>query len=194
MTLPLRVQTGKHDYAARGNDLYETPACAVRALLEVETLPDGAVWEPACGPGAIARVLRQAGHPVWATDLVDYQSPDQDHAGMDFLAQTGSAPCYFGSIVTNPPYKLAHQFALHAVVLCPRVYMLLRLSFLESERRSEILENGWLARVHVFRKRLPMMHRAGWAGPRITSNAIPFAWFVWDRAHVGATELRRISA
>ena len=47
------------------------------------------IWEPACGPGAIVRVLRDAGHRVIATDLVDYRSPDQDHAGRDFLLERG---------------------------------------------------------------------------------------------------------
>ena len=51
----------------------------------------------------------------------------------------------------------------------PRVVMLLRLAFLESKRRSGILDGGQLARVHVFRNRLPMMHRAGWAGPKASS-------------------------
>jgi hypothetical protein len=44
-------------YAERGLDCYETPAAAVRALLEVESF-DGPIWQPACGPGAIVRVLR----------------------------------------------------------------------------------------------------------------------------------------
>ena len=48
---------GRHQTAARGDDLYETPSEAVLALLEVEDLPDS-IWEPACGPGAIVRVLR----------------------------------------------------------------------------------------------------------------------------------------
>jgi len=69
---------------------------------------------------------------------------------------------------------------------------LLRLAFLESKRRSAVLESGWLKRVHVFRERLPMMHRAGWQGPR-ASSSIPFAWFVFDRDHRGPIELRRIS-
>jgi hypothetical protein len=178
--------------AERKDDLYETPPCAVRALLAVEKLPPGAVWEPACGPGAIVRVLRAAGHKVWATDLVDYKSPDQDQGGIDFLIEHGSSPYFIASIVTNPPFKLADQFVRHALLLCPRVYMLLRLAFLESERRSVILDSGWLRRVHVFRKRLPMMHRAGWDGPR-ASSALAFAWFVFDRDHPGPTELRRIS-
>jgi hypothetical protein len=178
--------------AERRDDLYETPACAVRALLAVESLPQGTVWEPACGPGAIVRVLRAAGHEVWATDLVDYASPDQDESGIDFLMESGSAPYFIGSIITNPPFKNADQFVRHALLLCPRVYMLLRLAFLESERRTAILESGWLKRVYVFRKRLPMMHRAGWNGPR-ASSALAFAWFCWDRSHRGPTELRRIS-
>jgi hypothetical protein len=177
--------------AERRDDLYETPECAVRALLAVESLPRGTVWEPACGPGAIVRALRAAGHEVYATDLVDYKSPDQDASGVDFLMES-SAPDSIGSIITNPPFKLADDFVRHALLLCPRVYMLLRLAFLESERRRVILDNGWLRRVYVFRKRLPMMHRAGWNGPR-ASSALAFAWFCWDRQHCGPAELHRIS-
>jgi hypothetical protein len=176
--------------AERGDDLYETPACAVRALLAVETLPSGAVWKPACGPGAIVRVLRAAGHQVYATDLVDYVSPDQDAHGIDFLMEFAVPD--IASIVTNPPFKLADDFVRHALLLCPRVYMLLRLAFLESDGRSDILEGGRLRRVYVFRERLPMMHRAGWNGPR-ASSALAFAWFVWDRQHRGPPELHRIS-
>jgi hypothetical protein len=104
----------------------------------------------AASPSAIARVLRAAGHEVWATDLVNYASPDQDQSGIDFLMES-LAPDSIASIVTNPPFKLADQFVRHALLLCPRVYMLLRLAFLESERRSGILDNGWLRRVYVFR-------------------------------------------
>lgn len=181
----------KAPLADRRDDLYETPPEAVRALLAVETLPTGAIWECACGRGAIVRVLRAAGHETWSTDLVDYDLPDQDQSGIDFLMEHGSSPYYIGSVVTNPPYKLAGEFAAHALLLCPRVYMLLRLAFLESERRTAILESGWLRRVYVFRNRLPMMHRAGWTGPRAAS-ATAYAWFCWDRTNPGPTELHRI--
>jgi hypothetical protein len=90
----------------RGNDLYETPPEAVHALLAAEAIP-AVVWEPACGPGAIARVLRAAGRRVVATDLVDYASPDQDAAGIDFLLEQ-AAPPGVQCIVTNPPYSAAH--------------------------------------------------------------------------------------
>ena len=148
----------RHPVSARGNDLYETPEVATLALLRAEPLPR-TIWEPACGPGAIVRVLRDAGHRVIATDLIDYRSPDQDHAGRDFLLER-RAPDGVEMIVTNPPFKLAAQFAAHALSLCPRVAMLLRLSFLESgnektkagRARLFALDGGHLARVLVFSK------------------------------------------
>ena len=117
------------DDPARGNDLYETPEVATLALLRAEPLPP-TIREPACGPGAIVQVLRDAGHQAIATDLIDYHSPDQDHVGRDFLLERG-APDGVEMIVTNPPFKLAAQFAAHALSLYRRVAMLLRLSFFE---------------------------------------------------------------
>lgn len=46
------MQLGRSPLAERGHDLYETPACAIEALLRVEPLPHQ-IWEPACGRGAI---------------------------------------------------------------------------------------------------------------------------------------------
>jgi hypothetical protein len=192
MTVNHSAQPGRAPLSERNDDLYETPPEAVRALLAVEQIPAGAIWEPACGPGAIVRVLREAGHRVYATDLVDYDSPDQDTARVDFLIEQQAPDFHIGSIITNPPYKLASHFVRHALLLAPRVIMLLRLAFLESDRRSSILDGGQLARVHVFRNRLPMMHRAGWDGLQ-ASSSIAFAWFVWDRLHSGPTQLDRIS-
>jgi len=191
MPLSLHDQPGQAALKLRKNDLYETPEAAVEALLRVETLPHH-IWEPACGPGAIVRVLRRHGHTVWATDLVDYGCP-QSESRVDFLLEWQSR-LDVEAIVTNPPFKLAEPFVEHALTMVPLVIMLLRLAFLESERRSGILESGRLARVHVFRNRLPMMHRDNYRhAPRPISSAIPFAWFVWDRNHHGPAELRRLS-
>jgi hypothetical protein len=189
----LATGNAKHSLSVRGNDLYQTAPEAVRALLKAEKVPHR-LWEPACGPGSIVRVLREAGHDVFATDLVDYESPDQDSAGVDFLIP-GIAESHFDggrAIVTNPPFKNAEAFIERALVFAPYVAMLLRLNFLESVKRSNILEHSNLARVHVFRNRLNMMHRDGWDGSK-GSSAIAYAWFVWDKSHRGPTELHRIS-
>lgn len=174
----------------RKNDLYETPPEAVHALLEAEHLPD-VIWEPACGPGSIVRVLRSTGRQVYATDLVDYATPDQDESKWDFLMET-QLPLGVQAIVTNPPFKNGMEFVEKAITICPLVIMLLRLNFIESEGRSPILDNGTLASVHVFKNRLPMMHRDGWDGPK-TGNSMCFAWFVWRAGWNKPTELHRIS-
>ena len=181
----------------RKDDLYETPPEAVHALYEAESirgwLPKVEIWEPACGPGSIVQALRDLDRTVIATDLVDYGLEDS-RSGVDFLMETKTpfVDPDFGAIITNPPFKLAEQFVEKALELCPHVIMLLRLAFLESERRTNILEHSGLARVHVFRKRLPMMHRDGWEGNK-TGSGMAFAWFVWDRTYYGPPQLHRIS-
>jgi hypothetical protein len=183
------AQSGQHSFAERQNDLYETPPAATRALMRAESLPRH-IWEPASGRGAITDVLHAGGHEVLATDLIDYGIAGQA-GNCDFLLEH-KLPDGIEAIVTNPPFKNAGEFVEHALQLCPRVIMLLRLAFLESERRCPILENRGRARIHVFRKRLPMLHRDGWEGPK-ASSAIPFAWFVWDRSHTGPAIVNRIS-
>lgn len=188
MALDHACQTGRATLAERKQDLYETPDVAVHALLRVEHLPRR-LWEPACGRGRIVNVLRSAGHEVIGSDLIDYGDPTHFYR-RDFLMERLPAGCE--CIVTNPPFQLAEQFVAHALELCPRVVMLLRLAFYESHRRSHILEECGLARIHAFRKRLPMMHRDGWEG-RKANSGMAFAWYVWDRNHKGATTIHRIS-
>lgn len=184
------AQAGRAPLRERRNDCYDSPPQAVEALLRTITLPHK-IWEPCCGTGNIVGVLRNFGHEVYATDLNDRGCPDSV-ARVDFLMPDMTAPTDCEAIVTNPPYALAEEFVRRALQLCPQVIMLLRLAFLESERRSIILDSGWLEKVLVFRNRLPMMHRAGWDGPK-SSSSMAFAWFCWNRTHIGPAELHRIS-
>jgi hypothetical protein len=181
-------QVQRHTYAERGFDCYATPSVAVEALLRVEQIPH-CIWEPAAGKGAIVRVLRDHGHAVIASDVRDYSFPL--HFVGDFLTQT-KAPTGVECILTNPPFNIVEKFVAHALELSPLVIMLLRLAFMESERRTGILENRGLRCVRTFRKRLPMMHRDQWAG-RKANSGMAFAWFVWDRSHTGPTTINRIS-
>jgi hypothetical protein len=182
-------QVQRHSLSDRKDDFYETPDVAVEALMRVEKLPHH-IWEPACGRGRIVNILRAYGRTVWATDLNNYGCPNSE-SRIDFLMEH-QRRFDVEAIVTNPPFKLAEQFVEHALFMCPRVIMLLRLAFYESARRSHILENAGLARIHCFRKRLPMMHRDGWEG-RKANSGMAFAWYVWDREHKGPTEIDRIS-
>jgi hypothetical protein len=160
--------------------MYPTPPPAVEALLQHEPIP-AVVWEPCCGTCSIVKVLRANGRHVVATDLIDYGVPEQDAAPRDFLRER-AVPPGVEMILTNPPFEISEKIVEHALALCPRVVMLLPCSWLESQKRTSLLESGQLARVHVFRNRLPMMHRLGHDGSR-NSNMRAFAWFVWDRNH-----------
>jgi hypothetical protein len=182
-------QVQRHALSERGDDLYETPPVAIEALLRHERLPHR-LWDPCCGPGNIVNVLRAAGHEVLASDLVDYGDPTHFYR-RDFLMEC-KAPDGCEGVVMNPPFKLAEEFIAHALDLSPLVIALLRLAFMESERRTAILEGRGLARIHVFRRRLPMMHRAGWEG-RKANSGMAFAWFIWIRGHSDPTNINRIS-
>jgi hypothetical protein len=178
----------RHRLKDRGDDCYETPPEAVHTLLRVEPVPN-TVYDPCWGPGAVVTVLRATGRIVHASDLVDYGLEDSQ-SRVDFLMEWRLPPGT-EAIITNPPNKLATEFAEHALWLCPRVMLLEQVQWLGSEKRTRIFESGTLARVHVFRRRLPMMHRRGWTGPKDTSQNY-YAWYVWDRGHTGPTILDRI--
>jgi hypothetical protein len=186
--LDMSSQSRRHPLAERGRDLYETPSVGTEALLRVEQIPHR-VWESAAGRGAITRVLQDHGHDVISSDICDYGFP-LDFVG-DFLMQE-QMPAGCSCILTNPPYQIVEPFVARALKLAPLVIMLLRLAFLESERRCSILEGRGLACVHVFTKRLPMMHRDQWAG-RKANSGMAFAWMIWKRGYASPTVIDRIS-
>lgn len=169
------VQQGRAPLADRKDDLYETPEEATRALLRVEPLR-GRIWEPACGRGAISRVLQNAGCDVVSTDLVNRGFGE---GGIDFLMEN-EAYASASLIVTNPPFKLADEFARHALRLVPTVILLLRWAYAEGAARSDLIDNH-LARVWLGRERLPFMHRDGYEGPKNSNSGAPFAWFVFEQ-------------
>lgn len=181
----LRMVGAREAGSIRADDFYASPPEAVEALLTVEDFT-GAVWEPACGDGAISKVLASHGHAVVSTDLVDRGYGDMH--GIDFLMErTALAP----NIVTNPPFKLGNAFAERAVALATgKVAFLMRLVWLEGQARRRLFDDTRLSRVWVFSARIPRMHRGGssYEGPKSTST-IAFAWFIWDRAHAGKPTL-----
>jgi hypothetical protein len=104
-------------------DLYPTHPSCTRALLKNIKL-QGPVWEPAAGNGDMVKVIREAGYRVHATDIL---------TGQDFLA---TAEPWAGSIVTNPPYRLADEFIAHALSLASaQTAMLLPVGALGGQRR-----------------------------------------------------------
>jgi ParB-like chromosome segregation protein Spo0J len=196
------VGTSSATKEERGVNLYETPPEAMRALMALETF-SMTVLEPACGRGAIVRMLELGGYEVAHSDLVDYQTANQ-HGELqkvqDFLA---TQPASSGSpdIVTNPPYGgsmnafIAHALRVHK----PRKMALLlnwnAYSGFADDDRNFVMDECPPARIYQFKRRLPMMHRDGWDG-NIATSRMNTAWFVWelqaDGTYGECTIVRRI--
>ncbi len=164
------------------DDFYPTPPEATLALLGMEPF-SGAIWEPACGDGAISRVLEAAGHPVVSTDLVDR---GYGESRVDFLMeQRLLAP----TIITNPPFKMAEEFLEKGLALgAVKIAMLLRLAWLEGRARKTIFESTPISRVLIASKRIQMARGGSDRGDG-GGGMIAFAWFVWDVTHTGPPTL-----
>ena len=169
-----------------GPDYFPTPEWATYALLDNEPF-EGAIWEPACGDGSMARVLEQSGHSVEASDLFDR---GYGQSGIDFLAAEKIAD----NIVTNPPYNVAEGF-VHAGLSKSRrkLALLLRLAFLEGgNRQRTIFSETAPTSVWVFSERITF-YPAG--AVRRGSGTTAYAWFVWDKqALPAATQLKWLPA
>ena len=165
----------------RGDDLYQTPAECIRALMDVEPLPQR-VWEPACGPGAICVELERAGHTVIDSDIRQHRKGQI--AVCDFLTVEKPPMEGFEAIITNPPFKTAEQFVHKALYFCPTVYMLLRLGFIEGLRWEERGLSAHLRHVWVFSPRPPRMHMEGWTGPKTDAAGFTVGWFCFQRNYL----------
>jgi hypothetical protein len=175
----MRIQNrNAYDDGLDDLDPYFTCPEAVASLIALEgnRLPQR-LWEPAAGDGAIVRLLRAAGHSVIASDVHDY---GLEGCGIrDYL--TAEPPAGIEGIVTNPPYRLAQQFAEKALGEVPYVAFLVRSNFdVEGVKRMPFRASHPPTRIWRSARRLPMMHRYGWTGNRAPSNT-PYSWLVWER-------------
>jgi hypothetical protein len=162
-----RSIVGATDGGRPENDFYPTPPEGTLGLLKVESFV-GNIWEPACGNGAMSKVLESAGYKVVSTDLEPRGYGTQ---GDFFFYGSLLAP----NIVTNPPFRLAQEFADRALALC-------KLVFLEGKERGNWFPNTPLKSVYVFSERLNLYRNGIDNGG---SGMIAFAWFVWERGYSG---------
>lgn len=159
-------------------DFYETPPEATHALLRVEAFL-GYVLEPACGAGAIARVLGYHSIPVMTNDIHQY-GYQLDHQ-RDFLQHCWPVP----NIIMNPPYNQAEKFVRHALSNAhTKVASFMRIGFLESQSRYPMFTREGLApsRVYVFSNRMN-------CDPTVKSSQVCYAWYIWDQADIRARQL-----
>lgn len=157
-------------------DFYETPYSLTRKFLDVEKFDKSlSVCEPACGKGAITKVLNE----YWDKDLIT--SYDQE---VNFLWETGN----YNSVITNPPYTTALQFIDRAKrVATEKFAFLLPLSYLHGKQRYDEIysdrEYG-LKKVYVF-TRYPMLGEKLREDGKYRTGMMVYAWFVWENGHSG---------
>lgn len=172
------------------NDYYATDPKAVDALVGMYELPKK-IWEPACGAGHLAKRLTELGYEVEATDLIDR---GYGQGGVDFLSELDAhgSDC----ILTNPPYKYATEFILHAIRLLPIggvCAMFLKTSFLEGKRRRDELYKVMPPRyIFQFSERMVCAPNGDFKKMEKVGSAVAYAWFVWEKGWKGDTIIRWI--
>jgi hypothetical protein len=147
-----------------GSNFFPTPPWGTRALCEKikDELKGARVWEPACGEGHMARTLAEYAPDVLATDAFDYSQiwPGQHYIRDLLLCHVEPNPRETGIdwVITNPPFKQAEAFMAAALkVARVGVAMLVRIQFLEGEKRKRLLYDlHWPTDVFVFSERLPI--------------------------------------
>lgn len=169
-------------------DYYGTSPKTTKALLGQEPF-SVRVWEPCVGHHLIADALDKHGYVVRCSDITEYHG--YEHEVLNFLE---TAETWDGDIVTNPPYNLAADFvkkALETVTYGRKVAMLLRLQFLEGQKRySEIFEQNPPSRIYVFTNRQVCSKVDDFT----EGSAVAYAWFVWEKGFTGSPTIHWLTA
>jgi len=150
------------------SDFYETPYSITKQLLEVEHF-NNTILEPACGDGAISKLLK---------DCIYYDKE------VDFLKETK----HYDYIITNPPFSLALEFVLKAKEITNKKFaFLLPLSYLHGKKRFDNVYSDKeypLARVYVF-TRYPMLGDRLREDGKYRTGMMVYAWYIWEKSYKG---------
>lgn len=121
----------------RDLDFYPTPAEVTIALLEFLKLPKSVIWEPACGNGAMSKILEHYQHTVISTDIAteSYGMP-----GNNFLKEGYHYAC--DCIITNPPFNLSHPFIKKALTIAQTVAILCKSQYWHSRSRAKLFRDN----------------------------------------------------
>lgn len=178
------------DAVREENDFYATEPEAIDRLLAVCSLPrDKTIWECACGNGNLSKRLEDLGFSdVVSTDLIDR---GYGVGGVNFLTDFSEEGSFDGTILTNPPYRYAVEFCKQALKLVSegnKVYMFLRIQFLETKKRAEWFRTGksGLKTVYVFGERIGCWINNQKKG----SSAQAYCWFEFEKSYEGEVTVK----
>lgn len=182
------------------NDFYATDPYVIDRSIsffdEIGISKNEKIWECACGKGHLSKRLEEYGFDVCSTDLIcrGYGETADFFTQREPLGET---------ILTNPPFKLAHEFIFHANEIQGENNLsvfLLKIQFLETEKRILLFKNCGLKYVGVmanrvccamngeFEKYFKMDKKTG----AYKGSTQFMAWFVFQKGYVGNAIIRWI--
>lgn len=172
-------------------DYYATDPIAIDVLINDGGVTfDKPIWECSCGEGHLSERLKKYGYNVRSTDLVDR---GYGEGGVDFLKYNEE---WDGDIVTNPPYKFAKEFIEHAMDLIPdrcRVFMFLKIQFLEGKSRKELFKKYPPKNVYVSCSRIFCAKNGNFDEKKTGNSAVAYAWYEFEKGYSGESKLKWVN-
>lgn len=171
----LQLTTGGSKENRRELDFYPTPPEVTIALMDFLDLPKGTIWEPACGDGAMSKVLESYGHQVISTDI---RSDVYGTGGVDYFTTAHNCD----AIITNPPFNTSEEFIRKAIGEAKVVAMVLKSQYWHAKKRFELFKKYPPAYV------LPLTWRPDFlSGEKGGAPTMECIWTVWDTDYEGPT-------
>jgi len=161
-------------YTLGEKDFYPTPAWVTELLLDRFPPPAGRIVEPCAGAGAIVGELVRRGHGVWANEIGDgYRDSlvsliGEHNVSIGDWYDVDRVPDGCTSLITNPPFSLLPDFAVHCLSMgLEYVALIMPIGVLFSEERAgfnrKYRPSGMINLVH-----------------RPWPNVRDVSWFVWE--------------
>lgn len=172
-----RITGGNSKYGRNSSDFYPTPPDVTIALIENLLIPASAkIWEPACGTGKMADVLKEYGYCVESSDILETGYGKVQ----DFLTATN---CDCDWIITNPPFSLAEQFIRKANDFGCRYAFLLKAQYWNAAKRCSLFEETHPSKIFPLTWRPDFLDKKRGGG----SPLLDMMWCVWDGSNKETT-------
>lgn len=174
------------------NDFYATHPQAVRDFLDI-LKKDGVkltntILEPACGQGHMAEVFKEYNYRVIATDLID-----RGYGSIHNFLESQLPITY--DIFTNPPFKLAEEFAYKGLSLLKtgcKIGLFVKIQFLEGIKRKELFDKFPPKYIYVYSKRQQCALNGDFETYCKGGKTQAYIWIIWEKGHNGETITRWI--
>lgn len=167
--------TNSNSEKRRELDFYPTPPEVTHALMKFLNLSPRTIWEPACGDGAMSKVIESYGHIVISTDIrpTTYAMEATDFLSSDYT----DWPC--DAIITNPPFNLSEEFIKHALTQANVVAMVLKSQYWHASKRKKLFYEFPPAYVLALSWRPDFLFDQRKEGDKKAAPTMECIWTVW---------------